>query len=384
VEGWLPSSITTICGLNFFWLTNSDGGAMTTFKIGDTPIGGDHPTYFIADIAANHDGSLDRAKMLIRLAKEAGADAAKFQNFRAPKIVSDYGFSHMNAQVSHQAKWEKSVTEVYASASIPFDWTPILKETCDEVGIDYFSSPYDFEAIDMLDPYVPAYKIGSGDITWIEACERMARKGKPVILATGASDIGDVQRAVHAIMEINPQLVLMQCNTNYTAADGNFDNIHLNVLKTYRDMFSNVILGLSDHTHGHATVLGAVALGAGVVEKHFTDDNERVGPDHPFAMNPEAWAAMVKATRQIERAMGSGDKVVADNERETVVIQRRCLRAARDIKPGELINREMIDVLRPATIGAIMPYEIQDVIGLKALERIPAGQELRWTHFGNP
>ena len=355
-----------------------------TLKIGKTPIGKDHPTYFIADIAANHDGSLDRAKMLIRLAKEVGADAAKFQNFQAPKIVSDYGFTHMNAQVSHQAKWEKSVTEVYASASVPFDWTPILKETCDEVGIDYFSSPYDFDAIDMLDPYVPAYKIGSGDITWIEACERIASKGKPVLLATGASNIGDVQRAVHAILRINSQLVLMQCNTNYTAEDGNFDNIHLNVLRTYRSMFPELVLGLSDHTHGHATILGAVALGARVIEKHFTDDNDRVGPDHPFAMNPESWADMVKATRQLERAMGSGDKFVADNEQETVVIQRRCLRAARDIQPGEIVTRTMIDVLRPASEGAIMPYEIRDVIGLKALERISTGQELRWALFGNP
>jgi N-acetylneuraminate synthase len=353
-------------------------------KIGKTPIGKDNPTYFIADIAANHDGSLERAKLLIRLAKEAGADAAKFQNFQAPKIVSDYGFSHMNAQVSHQAKWDKSVTEVYASASIPFEWTPILKETCDQVGIDYFSSPYDFDAIDMLDPYVPAYKIGSGDITWIEACERIASKGKPVLLATGASDIGDVQRAVHAILGINPQLVLMQCNTNYTAADGNFDNIHLNVLKTYKSMFPDLVMGLSDHTHGHATVLGAVALGARVVEKHFTDDNDRVGPDHPFAMNPQNWADMVTATRQLERALGSGDKVVADNERETVIIQRRCLRAAREIQRGETLTRDMIDVLRPATQGAIMPYEIEDVIGLKAIEQIPAGQDLRWTQFGNP
>ncbi len=355
-----------------------------TLKIGSHPIDKDHPTYFIADIAANHDGSLERAKLLIRLAKEAGADAAKFQNFQAPKIVSDYGFTHMNAQVSHQAKWDKSVTEVYAGASIPFDWTPVLKETCDAVGIDYFSSPYDFEAIDMLDDYVPAYKIGSGDITWIEACERIASKGKPVLLATGASDIGDVQRAVHAILAINPQLVLMQCNTNYTAADGNFDNINLNVLKTYHDMYPDLVLGLSDHTHGHATVLGAVALGARVVEKHFTDDNDRVGPDHPFAMNPQSWAEMVKATRQLERSMGSGDKVVTDNELETVVIQRRCLRAAREIQPGEFLTREMIDVLRPATPGAIMPYEIQDVIGLKALDIIPAGHELRWTQFGNP
>jgi N-acetylneuraminate synthase len=353
-------------------------------KIGDRPLGADHPTYFIADIAANHDGSLDRAKMLIRLAKDAGADAAKFQNFRAPEIVSDYGFTHMNAQVSHQAKWEKSVSEVYASASIPFEWTPVLKETCDEVGIDYFSSPYDFEAIDMLAPFVPAYKIGSGDITWIEACEYIARKGKPVLLATGASDIGDVQRAVHAILAINSQLILMQCNTNYTAAEENFNNIHLNVLRTYRSMFPDLVLGLSDHTHGHATVLGAVALGARVIEKHFTDDNDRVGPDHSFAMNPEAWAVMVKATRQLETALGSGDKFVADNEQETVVIQRRCLRAARTIKPGEIIQREMIDVLRPATQGAILPYEIQELVGLKALERIAAGQELRWAQFGNP
>lgn len=352
-------------------------------QIGKHTIGENHPTYFIADIAANHDGSLERAKLLIRLAKEAGADAAKFQNFRAPKIVSDYGFSHMNAQVSHQSKWEKPVTEVYASASIPFEWTPILKETCDVVGIDYFSSPYDFDAIDMLDPYVPAYKIGSGDITWIEACERIANKGKPVLLATGASDIGDVQRAVHAIMRLNPQLVLMQCNTNYTAEDGNFDNIHLNVLKTYRAMFTELILGLSDHTHGHATVLGAVALGARVVEKHFTDDNNRVGPDHPFAMNPKTWANMVKATRQLERAFGSGDKFVAANEQETVIIQRRCLRAAREIMPGEVITREMIDVLRPATDGAILPYQIAEILGLKAIVRISQGQELRWTQLGS-
>jgi N-acetylneuraminate synthase len=353
-------------------------------NIGTRLIGHDHPTYFIADIAANHDGSLDRAKHLIRLAKEAGADAAKFQNFRAPEIVSEYGFDHMNAQVSHQSSWKQSVTQVYAGASIPFEWTPVLKETCDAAGIDYFSSPYDFDAIDMLDPFVPAYKIGSGDITWIEACQRMARKGKPVLLATGASDIGDVQRAVHAILEINPQLVLMQCNTNYTAAEGNFDNIHLRVLNTYRSMFPDVVLGLSDHTHGHATVLGAIALGARVVEKHFTDDNDREGPDHPFAMNPESWAAMVQASRQLERALGSGDKVVADNEQETVVIQRRCLRAAHDIQPGQIMTREMVKVLRPATPGAIMPYDIQDVIGLKAIAPIPTGQELRWTQFGSP
>jgi N-acetylneuraminate synthase len=289
----------------------------------------------------------------------------------------------MGSQVSHQSGWQKSVFEVYQDASIPFEWTPVLKEACDEVGIDYFSSPYDFAAIDMLDPYVPAYKIGSGDITWLEALEWMAHKGKPVFLATGASDISDVQRAVHTILKINPQLVLMQCNTNYTASLENYDHIHLRVLNTYRSMFPDLILGLSDHTFGHATVLGAVVLGARVIEKHFTDDNQRIGPDHPFSMTPESWRDMVDRTRELERALGSADKVVTMNERETVIVQRRCLRAARDIQAGEVLTREMIDVLRPATPGAIPPYEIPQVIGTKALQDIPHGKELRWTDLGS-
>lgn len=347
-------------------------------QIGPHNLGENHPTYFIADISANHDGELERALQLIRLAAEAGADAAKFQNFRAPEIVSDYGFKSMGGQLSHQSTWRKSVFEVYADASIPFEWTPILKEECDKAGIDYFSSPYDFEAVNMLDPHVPAHKIGSGDITWLEILEHIASKGKPVILATGASNIGDVQRAVHTIQAINPQLVLMQCNTNYTASLENFDHIHLRVLSTYRAMFPELILGLSDHTPGHATVLGAVALGARVVEKHFTDDNRRVGPDHPFSMTPATWREMVDRTRELERALGSPDKRISGNEQQTVVVQRRCLRAARDIQAGETLTRQMIAVLRPATPGAIMPYEIDAVLGTKAIREIDEGKVLSW------
>lgn len=351
-------------------------------KIGNHIIGENRPTYFIADISANHDGDLERARMLIRLAKEAGADAAKFQNFRARQIVSDYGFKNMGGQVSHQSTWKKSVFEVYQGASIPFEWTPILKEECDKAGIDYFSSPYDFDAIDMLNPYVPAYKIGSGDITWDEALIRMARQGKPVLLATGASNIGEVQHAVQIIQAINPQLVLMQCNTNYTASLENFDHIHLRVLNTYMTLFPDVIPGLSDHTSGHATVLGAVALGARVVEKHFTDDTSRVGPDHPFSMTPQTWRDMVDRTRELERAMGSANKQVNKNEESTVIVQRRCLRAARNIKAGEVFSREMVDVLRPASPGAILPNEISQVIGTRAIADIPFGKELVWTELG--
>lgn len=352
--------------------------------IGNHLIGENHPTYFIADIAANHDGSLERAKYLIRLARHAGANAAKFQNFRAPKIVSDFGFRTLGGQVSHQASWKKSVVDVYAEASIPFEWTPELKAVCDEVGIDYFSSPYDFDATDFLDPYVPAYKIGSGEITWPEAMEHIARKGKPVLLATGASSIGEVQMAVHTILPLNPELVLMQCNTNYTASLENFNHIHLRVLHTYRSMFPQLILGLSDHTPGHAAVLGGVAMGARVIEKHFTDDNDREGPDHRFAMDPDSWAEMVTNTRQLERALGSADKFVAGNEKDTVIVQRRCLRASRAIRAGEVFTREMIDVLRPAVPGAIQPYDIPQVVGQRALVDLAAGQELRWTQLTDP
>ncbi len=348
-------------------------------KIGNRLIGENHPTYFVADIAANHDGSLERAKYLIRLAKQAGADAAKFQNFSAPKIVSDYGFKSLGGQQSHQAAWKKSVFEVYKSASIPFEWTYELKETCDQVGIDYFSVLYDNDAIDYLDEYMPVNKICSREIDWLEAIERNARKGKPVMLATGAADIGEVQRAVHTILAHNPQLVLMQCNTNYTGSLENFKYVNLNVLKTYATMFPQVVLGLSDHTPGHAAVLGAVTLGARVVEKHFTDDNSREGPDHAFALDPIAWEEMVSRTRELELALGSADKKVADNEQETAVLQRRCLRAARDIQAGEVLTREMIDVLRPAVRGAILPPEIERVVGAKAAVDIPAGKELRWT-----
>ncbi len=351
-------------------------------KLGNNLIGDNHPTYFIADISANHDGDLERAKLLIQLAKDAGADAAKFQNFRAKQIVSDYGFKNMPGQASHQSSWKKSVFEVYQGASIPFDWTPILKAECDMVGIDYFSSPYDFDAIDMLQQYVPAFKIGSGDINWDEALIRMAETGKPILLATGASNIGEVQHAVQVIRSINSQLVLMQCNTNYTASIDNYNHIHLRVLSTYKNLFPDLVLGLSDHTSGHATVIGAVALGARVIEKHFTDDNQREGPDHPFSMTPATWRDMVDRTRELEHSLGSPEKTVCYNEQQTVIVQRRCLRTAKEIKAGEILTRDMIDVLRPATPGAIQPNDVSLVVGLRALTDLPLGRELRWEDLG--
>ena len=339
-------------------------------KIGNRVLGPQSPTYFIADVAANHDGVLDKALELMTLAKDAGANAAKFQHFRADHIVSDKGFRELGTQQSHQSSWSKSVYEVYRDASLPWEWTKPLADHAQSIGIDFFTSPYDLEAIDFVDEFVPAYKVGSGDITWLEAIDHMASKGKPILLATGASTLEEVQRAVATVARHGVPYSVMQCNTNYTGVVENLHHIHLNVLNTYREEFPEAILGLSDHTHGDVTVLGAVAMGARVVEKHFTDDVTHEGPDHHFSMTPATWSDMVERTRELEAALGSGDKVIADNEQETVVIQRRGLRFARDMAAGEVIQSSDLVALRPATPGIITPDALDSVVGKTLLDDV--------------
>jgi N-acetylneuraminate synthase len=347
------------------------------FKIGNKLISKNSKPYFIADIGANHDGSLSRAYKLIELAKNAGADAAKFQNFQANKIVSKYGFDNLGGKLSHQSKWKKSVYEVYEDASVSFEWTSKLKEKCDEFEIEYFTSPYDFESVDKVDPFLDVYKIGSGDITWIEIIEYIAKKGKPVLLATGASEMNDVKRAYNALKLITNEIVLMQCNTNYTGDNKNFNYINLNVLKTYKKLFPNVILGLSDHTTGHSTVLGALALGATVFEKHFTDDNKREGPDHKFAMNPKSWSEMVQRSNELYLSLGDGVKIVEDNEKESIGVQRRSIRAAIDIKKGDTLSKDKLEFLRPIGKNDIEPYRIDEVVGKKSSIDIKKGDSIQ-------
>jgi sialic acid synthase SpsE len=350
-------------------------------KINNNVISNNSKTYFIADIAANHDGDLERAKDLIYLVAEAGADAAKFQHFKANSIVSDKGFKQLDGQKSHQSKWKKSVFEVYKEAAVDLSWTETLKKTCDDAGIAFFTSPYDFDLVDHIDPYVPAYKIGSGDITWLEMIEYIASKQKPYIIASGASTFDEVDKAVTTALKINSQLCLMQCNTNYTASLENFKYIQLNVLKVYREMYPDLILGLSDHTPGHATVLGAITLGAKMIEKHFTDDITRVGPDHKFSMNPATWREMVNRSRELENALGTGVKRVEDNERETVVLQRRSIRAKSNLLQGDILTLDQLEVLRPCPSGALAPNEMENIIGKRLRDNISAGECVEWRHL---
>ena len=350
---------------------------MTDFRIGTRLIGPDQPTYFIADIAANHDGSLDRAIELMTLAKEAGAECAKFQHFRAPHIVSDYGFRALGGQQSHQATWEKSVFDTYADASLPWEWTKPLAEHARSIGIEFMSAPYDLEAVAHLDPWINAFKVGSGDVNWLEELQVIADLGKPVLLATGAASLDDVQRAMDLLLASGVHIVLMQCNTNYTGSIENVHHINLRVLHQYAELYPEVTLGLSDHTPGDVTVLGAVALGARVVEKHFTDDTTRTGPDHGFSMDPVTWRAMVDDTRLLEAALGTGVKGVEDNERETVVLQRRCVRAARDLPAGTLLERADLEVLRPAPVEALGAHEVGRAVGRTLTRGLVAGEDVR-------
>ncbi|TDY02676.1 N-acetylneuraminate synthase family protein [Thiohalophilus thiocyanatoxydans] len=350
----------------------------TSILIDDIKIDNSEPVYFIAEIGSNFDGDLNRAKELIYMAKEAGAAAAKFQHYTAGSLVSDYGFKELGEKQSHQAAWKKSVYQTYEDASLNREWTAELKKTCDEVGISFLTSPYSLELVDYVDTFVPAYKIGSGDITWLDIIKHIAFKEKPILLATGASDIVDVKRAVNVILENTPDLVLMQCNTNYTAGLDNYSNLQLNVLRTYAEMYPGVILGLSDHMPGHVSVLGAVALGARVIEKHFTDSNKREGPDHSFAMDPQSWREMVDRTRELEASLGDGTKKIETNERETAIVQRRCVRAAHDLKMGKVIELNDLTVLRPCPSDSIAPFEIHKLVGKRLLKNVACGAGLKW------
>ena len=203
-----------------------------TLQIGSRKINENSPTYFIADIGANHDGSLDRAKQLIQICAEAGANAAKFQHFKAETIVSDAGFKSLDKKyLSHQSSWTRSVFEVYKDASIDISWDHELKKTCDKFSIDYMTTPYDQDLVDHINAFVPAFKIGSGDITWIQHIKHIASKKKPILLACGAATLDEIVRAVKAAMEVHSNIAVLQCNTNYTGEPNNLDHINLNVIK---------------------------------------------------------------------------------------------------------------------------------------------------------
>ena len=344
---------------------------MKKVRVGDCWVGEGEPTYIIAEIGSNFGGSLEQARRLVDLAKEVGADAAKFQSFLPDKIIAKKEFK---TKASFQAGWEKSVYEVYKEAALPREWHQEIGEYCRQKGIHFLSSPYDEEAVDLLDQIgVPLFKIGSGDITYLSLVEYIAKKGKPIILAAGASSLGDVEQAVNTIRAAgNQDIILLQCITSYPSS---IDHANIRAMVTLREAFQ-VPVGYSDHSPGSVVALGAVALGACVIEKHFTLDKTRKGPDHSFAMDVPEMSALIRDIRLLEAALGSPLKQVTPVETETVIIQRRSLFAKVDIPRGTVITEEMIEPLRPA-IG-ILPGYLHLVVGRKASVDIPEGEPITW------
>jgi len=330
--------------------------------------------YFIADIGSNHEGSFERAKELCRLVKEAGGHAVKFQHFKAENIVSDVGFKELGGKFSHQKNWDKSVFEIYKKYEYNRDWDDRLLELCNELELDYLSTPYDMEAVSSLEKKIDIIKIGSGDTSWIDIIEKVAKIRKPVLLATGATTLEEVENAVSIIKSNNCPLCLMQCNTNYTGSECNFDYVNLKVLSLYQKIFPDIILGLSDHTPGYSTVLGAISLGASVIEKHFTDDNLRNGPDHHFAMNPKSWALMVKESSRLCRALGDGVKRIENNEKESLIVQRRSICASSDLLAGTILTENMFDYLRPYPEDSFAPYEKNKLVGMTIRKSVKKGK----------
>lgn len=345
-------------------------------KIGSRLIGEKYPTYFIAEIGANFDGDIEKAKRLVDAAKKAGADCAKFQSFTADTLVSEGGFQRMQLHGVH-GSWGRKVSDVMREAEFPLDWHYEVAEYCKEIGIDFNTAPYFKKAVDLcVDLDIPFIKIGSGDITWLEMIEYIANTQKPIFLATGDATLSEIDEAVRTIKSTgNRNLVLMQCITNYPSK---IDSANVNVLKTYQSAF-DVLTGYSDHSPGHVVALASVVLGGRVIEKHFTLDRKAKGPDHPHSMEPKDFKFMVDSIREVERAMGSTCKEVVEEESETVFVQRRCLYASRDLKKGQTITEKDITVLRPAL--GIQPKFKETVIGKTVSQDVEAGQPLFWENF---
>jgi len=340
-------------------------------KLGNRIIGDEYRTYIIAEIGSNFDGSLKKACELIDAAKECGCDCAKFQSFIPDKIINRHAFQQ---RCSFQTKWNKTVYDTYRDASLPRKGHESLIQYCEAIDIDFMSSPYDIEAVDLLDELnVPAFKIGSGEITNLKFLEYVASKKKPIILGTGASNMGEIAEAVSVIhSQGNRDLVLLQCTTQYPTP---LEHTNVRAMNILRKAFG-CLVGFSDHSEGYIASLGAVANGACVIEKHFTLDKSLIGPDHPFAMDREDMTLLVEGIRKMEKAMGSHIKQLYDIERETVILQRRSLFAKTFIPCNAIITEDVIDTLRPAT--GIEPKYLNSVIGLRTTVDIKAGEPIEW------
>ena len=332
----------------------------------------DDRAFVIAEAGVNHNGSFDLARQLVDQARLAGADAVKFQTFRAEKMVS---------RSAQKAQYQKRNT---GGADTQFEMLERLELSdadhrallayCRDAGVTFLSSPFDAQSADLLDELgVTAFKIPSGELTNHALLRHIADKGKPLILSTGMSTLDEVTEAVDIIVASgNRRLSLLHCVTEYPAP---VDEVNLRAMLTLRDAFGFAV-GYSDHTQGFEIAVAAVALGARIIEKHFTLSRDMEGPDHKASLEPDELKALIAAIRNVEQALGDGVKVPAPCEIKNIAIARKSVVAERDIAVGEPLSLENVAVKRPG--DGIQPRDLENIMGRTVAVDIEAGSVVSW------
>lgn len=345
-------------------------------KIGLHEIGGNAPVYIIAEMSANHTGSLEHAKEIIHAAKESGADAVKIQTYTPDTMTIDCDNPYF--YISDGIWKGDHLYSLYKKAYTPWEWHPVLKEETQKLDMDFFSTPFDPSSVDFLEELgVACYKIASFELTDLPLLRYAASKGKPMILSTGMAELSEIDEAVRAVRSMrNHQLALLRCASAYPAIT---DEMNLQTIKNMREIFE-VPVGLSDHSQGSVGAVTAVALGAKIIEKHFCLSRTRNGPDASFSMEPEEFADMVKNIRQAEKAIGRVCYGATQQESGSLAF-RRSVFSVKDIKKGEIISPENIRIIRPGY--GVPPKYYQQILGQKALKDIPRGTPLQFEMIGD-
>ena len=346
-----------------------------TFKIGKKNIGDGSYVYVIAEVGSNHDGSLARAKELIKAAKEAGADAAKFQSFTASGLFNPMMPGGGDALRSDFSTWvEHPAYPVIESLELSEEWHYELKEYADTLDIDLLSAPFDAGRAALLDKLkLPAIKIASGDVTNVPLLKLVASFGRPVIISTGASYLTEVETAVQVVRECgNDEIALLHCVALYPPR---FEDANIRAMVTMKEAFG-LPVGYSDHTPGSAVPVAAVALGASIIEKHITLSRELKGPDHPYALEVSEFASMVTNIRNLQSALGDGVKRPSGEEEGERTGARRSIYVKAPIKVGEEITADKLKVVRHAF--GLEPARLDSVIGLRATRDFSANELLSY------
>jgi N,N'-diacetyllegionaminate synthase len=341
-------------------------------NIEEKRVGSKNPCFIIAEAGVNHNGDIVLAKKLIDAAVEAGADAVKFQTFKAENVVTltaEKAEYQKNTTGTGESQYEM-IKKLELSEADFWD----LSEYAREVGIIFLSTPFDEESVDLLAQLgVPAFKIPSGEITNFPLLKKIAQKSKPIILSTGMATLGEVEEALNYLKKHGvEEIILLHCTTSYPAP---VKSVNLSAMETLRCAFQ-VPVGYSDHTEGITIPIAAAAMGACVIEKHFTLDRTLPGPDHKASLEPRELSAMVKAVRDVEHARGNGVKGPTEEEEAIKRVARRSIVAKRDIRMGDVLTEGDLAIKRPGT--GIEPRYFDSIIRKKARAPIQRDQVIQW------